>query len=482
MYERVPAGRCSRLHRLIGEALVNAYGAQADANANQLARHFRYGGDRPRAIRYFRLAGEQALRRSAHREAVSLFQCGLELVEQQPETPERHSEEFAFRSMMAPAILAVKGFAAPEAVLNFQRARELGLRLVRVEEMYQLLFHLATMHELRGEYGLAEQILDERLRLPSAKDGAAVQIDSDTLLACSLFHQGEFSRAIETAANGVGLYDPRKHAGLIATYGENPAVACHGWAALAMWCLGYADQAIERVRLSLELAGHPDLLFSLAGAKVRAAHVYQLRRDFPQTLHWAAEAADLAEEHGYLYASSLARALKGWALSMTGQLAEGLSLLREGMALLDRIGANMDRPYLLALSAEIAAAHGQPSEGLAQVTEALGLVRESRAYFYEAELYRLRGVLRLQICGRAAEDETEADIRHALEIAQKQKARALELRAAISLCRLLQARGLPQDGIRALTPAYNRIHEGAGTADILEAGHLLAGAAHTSAG
>src|SRR4051812_18102797 len=85
--------------------------------------------------------------------------------------------------MMAPAILAVKGFAAPETVLNFQRARELGLRLVRVEEMYQLLFHLATMHELRGKYGLAEQILEERLRLPRANDGAAVQIDSDTLLA-----------------------------------------------------------------------------------------------------------------------------------------------------------------------------------------------------------------------------------------------------------------------------------------------------------
>ena len=58
--------------------------------------------------------------------------------------------------MMAPAMLAVKGFAAPEAALNFQRARELGLRLMRVEEMYQLLFHLAGMQELRGEYRLAE--------------------------------------------------------------------------------------------------------------------------------------------------------------------------------------------------------------------------------------------------------------------------------------------------------------------------------------
>ena len=461
----------------IGEELEKAYGDQADANANQLARHFRYGGDHPRSIRYFRLAAEQALRRSAHREAASLLQCGLELVEQQPETPERHAEEFAFRSMMAPAILAVKGFAAPEAALNFERARELGLRLVRVEEMYQLLFHLAGMHELRGEYRLAEQILDERLRLPRVKDGAAaVQVDSDTLLACSLFHQGEFSRSIERAEDGVNRYDPQQYVGLTATYGENPAVACHGWAALSLWCLGYADKALERVQRSLDLARHPDLIFSQAGAKVRAAHVYQLRRDPEQTLRWATEAAALGEEHGYLYASSFARALKGWALSMSGQPADGLALIQEGIARLNRIGANMDRPYLLALQSELCAANGQVPEALALVAEALGQVRGSRTYFYEAELYRLRGVLVLQAGGRAAEDEAEANFRQALEIAKGQKARALELRAAVSLCRLLHTRGMPRDGLRALAPIYRWFKEGSATADLTEARELIAGA------
>jgi predicted ATPase len=480
VYQRVPAGRRSRLHRLLGEELEKAYGVLADANANQLARHFRYGGDHPRSIRYFRLAAEQALRRSAHREAVSLLQCGLELVEQQPETPERHADEFAFRSMMAPATLAVKGFAAPEAALNFQRARELGLRLVRVEEMYQLLFHLAGMHELRGEYRLAEQTLDERLRLPGVKDGAAVQIDSDTLLACSLFHQGEFSRSIERAENGVNLYDPQQYVGLIATYGENPAVACHGWAALSLWCLGHADKALERVQRSLELAGHPDLMFSQAGAKVRAAHVHQLRRDPAQTLHWATAAAALAEEHGYLYVSSFARALKGWALSVTGHLAEGLVLTQEGIALLNHIGANMDRPYLLALLSEITAANGQVPQALALVAEALGQVRGSRTYFYEAELYRLRGVLVLQAGGRAAEDEAEANFRQSLGVAKQQQARALELRAAVSLCRLLHTRGMPQEGVHVLAPVYHWFKEGIATADLTEARELLAGKAHTS--
>jgi hypothetical protein len=116
---------------------------------------------------------------------------------------------------------------------------------------------------------------------------------------------------------------------------EESGGSCHGWAALSLWCLGYADKALERVQCSLELASHPDLMFSQAGAKVRAAHVYQLRRDPAQTLHWATAAAALAGEHGYLYASFFARALKGWALSMSGQLADGLVLMQEGIALND---------------------------------------------------------------------------------------------------------------------------------------------------
>ena len=165
---------------------------------------------------------------------------------------------------------------------------------------------------------------------------------------------------------------------------------------------------------------------------------------------------------------------------MTGRLSDGLSLMQQGMALLDRIGAHIDRPYLIALLAELTAANGKPSEALAHVIEALGLLRESRSYFYESELYRLRGALILQASGRVAEDEAEANFRQALEIANKQRARALELRAAVSLCRLLQVRGRPSDGLRILTTAYDWFTEGAETTDLTEARELIAGTLHSS--
>ena len=150
------------------------------------------------------------------------------------------------------------------------------------------------------------------------------------------------------------------------------------------------------------------------------------------------------------------------------------------MTFLERIGGQMDRPYLLALLAEITAANGQPSEALAQVTEALGLLRKSRSYFYESELYRLRGVLVLQTGGRAVEDEAEANFRQALEIATRQKAKALELRAAMSLCRLLQMRGMPGEGLRILATAYEWFTEGAVTADLTEARELISSSLRSS--
>jgi predicted ATPase len=154
--------------------------------------------------------------------------------------------------------------------------------------------------------------------------------------------------------------------------------------------------------------------------------------------------------------------------------------MHEAMAFLEKIGGLMDRPYLLALLSEISAANGQPSEALTQVTEALDLLRKSRTYFYEAELYRLRGVLVLQVRGRAADDEAEANFRQAIEIASRQKARALELRAAMSLCRLLQLRGMPGNGLGILATTYEWFTEGAATADLIEARELISSSLSSS--
>src|SRR4030095_15221694 len=138
----------------------------------------------------------------------------------------------------------------------------------------------------------------------------------------------------------------------------------------------------------------------------------------------------------------------GWALAAAGQLEEGVVQMQEGLAAQRVTGSGIVHPYYLALQAEIYGKMGQPEEGLAALAEASAMVQRTGEQWYEAELYRLKGTLTLQlfnvqgskfkIADTQAEAEAEACFLKAIEIARRQQAKSLELRAVMSLVRLWQ--------------------------------------------
>lgn len=105
LYDRIPAGRRVHLHRHIGTRQETAYGMQAREIAAELAGHVVHGRDAWRAIPYLRYAGETALRRSAHQEAITHLTMGLELLARLPETPERAQHELALRLALGTAYI-----------------------------------------------------------------------------------------------------------------------------------------------------------------------------------------------------------------------------------------------------------------------------------------------------------------------------------------------------------------------------------------
>ena len=147
----------------------------------------------------------------------------------------------------------------------------------------------------------------------------------------------------------------------------------------------------------------------------------------------------------------------------------------------------MARPYWLTQLAEACQQAGQPEEGLTLLTEALAFVRTTDEYAWEAELYRLKGELLLQSGVQGLESgvltpdsrpwtrdaEAEACFRQALEIARRQQARSLELRAAMSLSRLWQQHGKRAEAYALLAEIHGWFSEGFDTADLREAKALL---------
>jgi predicted ATPase len=242
--------------------------------------------------------------------------------------------------------------------------------------------------------------------------------------------------------------------------------------AWTLWYLGYPDQGLTRSHEALTLAQQSAHPFSLAFALNIAAIVHQLRREVRFTQERAEAAISLSKEQGFPHWRAMGCILCGWALAQQGQAQEGLEQLHQGLRAFRATGAEILRPYFLALLAEAHGAMGQPAEGLAVLTEALALVETTGERWYEPELYRLKGALLLQ---QSSDNQAEAEtcFQHAITIAQSQQAKSWELRAATSLARLWQQQGKRQEAHDLLAPVYNWFTEGFDTADLLEAKALL---------
>jgi predicted ATPase len=287
-----------------------------------------------------------------------------------------------------------------------------------------------------------------------------------------LWNRGELSLAYEHLERGIALYEPHQHRTLAFRYGADPGVVCRFYAAVVLWSLGYPQQARLRMKEALTLAqalSHPH---SLAFVLVFAAILHRLCGEVQASYARADAATLLAVEQDIAQWFAGGTILRGWAVAVQGQAAEGIAQIHQGLEAWRTVWAEVLRPFWLALLAEAYAAGDDPADGLHRLAEALVLVEATGERWYEAEIYRLRGVLLLQHAV-AEPGEAEACFQQALTIARRQQAKSLELRAATSLSRLWQHQGKRAEAYQLLAETYGWFTEGFDTADLQEARALL---------
>src|SRR2546428_1266060 len=199
---------------------------------------------------------------------------------------------------------------------------------------------------------------------------------------------------------------------------------------------------------------------------------HQFRREMRAAQERAEAAISLAKEQGFAFWMAFSSILRGWALAHQGQAKEGIAQITQGLMPYRATGAELVRPYFLALLAEAHSVIGQPEAGLTVLTEALALVDTTGERWCEPELYRLKGALLLQ---QNADNQAEAEtcFHQAIAIAQNQQAKSFELRATTSLARLWHQQGKRQEAYDLLAPVYGWFTEGFDTADLQSAKALL---------
>ena len=491
LYERVPTSRRVQLHRRIGERGEELYGERAREIAAELAMHFERGRDYKRAARYLQQAADNAIRRFAYREAVGLARRGLELLGRLPDTPERAEQELSLHLTLGMPLIATEGYAAEAVGVVYARARELCQQMAETPDLSEVLWGLWAFHILRAELGKAREIAEEFLRLSERLPYPGLAMRGHVAMETTFFHLGEFAQAREHFEKAFSLYDPEQHRDDAFFYSQNPGVIMRCHAAWALWFLGQPDEALNKINEALTLARELTEPHGLAHALFFAAILHQLRREEPMAQEHAEAVISFAREHGLVMYQAMATIVQAWALLKQGRTEELVEQMRRGLAALQATGTERVRPHFLALLAEAMDTDRQVEEGLRLLEEAQSLIDRNSERYYQAELYRLQGELLLKQSkgrsisqvptgGKAAVDaespavtNAEACFSKSIKIAQRQKAKSLELRSVISMARLYQNQGRPKEARSLLTQMYDRFTEGFDTIDLREAKALL---------
>jgi DNA-binding winged helix-turn-helix (wHTH) protein/predicted ATPase len=497
LYERVPVSRRVRWHQQIGRQLEEAFGPRAGEIAAELAVHFAEGRDYHRAVQYLQHAAERVSQRHAHREAIAYLRRALELLQAMPETSQRFRYELAVQLALGPALMVTRGFAVPEVADTYARAHQLCEHLDEKPQLFPVLFGLWRSAHVRGQLQTARALGEELVSLANAQSDPVLFVEAHGPLGQTLCMQGEPTLAREHLNRAVAFYKPQHHRPLALRRGYDPGVYASTMESWVLWVLGYPAQAQRRSAEALALAqaqAHP---FTLSLTLVTVAMLQHMRREGAATLESLQACVVLSTEHGFPYLRALGIVLQGARLALVGQVEEGIAQMRQGLVAFRATGAELLCPYLLALLADACGRGGQIAAGLDALAEALRAAEQREERFYEAELHRLQGELLLRQCavvectptqresppgptaavgvlGRGHQLlEAAACFQRAREIAQRQGAKSLELRATLSLARLWQQQGQRAAAHKLLAPVYSWFTEGFDTPDLQEAKTLL---------
>jgi len=472
-YQSLLRSKRHQLHAKIARVMEERFPEIAEARPELLAHHFTEAGLASQAIVYRQRAGERDLRQSAYAEAISHLKQGLEVLEVLPDRPERVRQELDLRLTLGSALTATQGYAGQEVGKTYLRARELCRELGEAPpQLFPALHGLYRFYHVRGELQAAREAGEQLLKLATSVQDSGLFVEANRALGVSLFWLGDVTSALEYLEQGARLYQAQKQRSHASVFGTDPGVVCLSYGALALWHLGYPEQAYNRSREALALARSLSHHHSLALALVWAAWLHQFRRE-PQAARGHAEAAiAICSEQGFPLFMWMGAILRGWALVQEGCLEEGSVQMRQGLADLRATGAGLWQPTFLSLIAEADGRIGQAERGLEVLDEAMTFVDRNDERFYEAELHRLKGEL-LLVSTPADPLGAERSFRLALEIAERHKAKSIGLRAALSLARLRAKGGRQSEAHDLLAPIYGWFGEGFGTPDHKEAKALL---------
>lgn len=460
-YEALLKGPRRELHARVAQAIAERFPALAQHQPELLARHWSEAGEPDRAVRAWMEAAAIASARHAYQEAARSYQQALVKLEALSESPERDTRELALLYALAEIVGVVQGHASEAYLEVHLRAAVLAESSGNLLQMVVQMTGRFANAIMSGQHLKALALADQILDLARREGG-------DMSLRCA--HMAQV-----TARHGVGdMLGAEVHVAawnvIVERAGYGPFIgetaAVHSPAVDIAYLLGRPDLARERAAHAIAVARTRDSPFEVMVALQTQAWLCVLLRDPHGAAAAAGQALTLVQEHGFTQINQIRSSL-AWATAQLGDTAQALVIAED--CLDGWLGGGLPRlPEARRVLAQVRALNGAPLEALAGLDELCAAPTDNPTIL--AAHLIARGELRLSL-GLA--ESAEADLREAIDLARPRQVRALELRAAMPLARLLRDRGDAAGAQALLAPVYEGFAEGFDTADLLEAKALL---------
>jgi tetratricopeptide (TPR) repeat protein len=470
-YNSLLTVRRRQLHDQTARAVETLYPDGPEDHYAELAHHYLLGDDARRAFHYARLAVEQAAARGAYSEASSLIEAALKLVDVLPQDEESLRTELAIRSIESVLAFVLFGASSHQRELTIRRMCELGERLGAREELVAGQIHLSNLYYTRGEALRGIEVAGRALELLEGTKDADLLANAHWSYACLAHSCGRLREAVEHCDQAMGNCARATTTTSFMGFLYASAIRCQ--LASPRHLLGRVLEAARVAADGLRQAREANHLWSLGHALVVVGGwLTDLRREPDVVLAAGAEVITLAEENHFAEWLPWGQFIHGRALFELGQVAKGIAEMEIGIAGCQGLGNVPRLQYLIAQHAEATAKSGRVEQAIATINEALAQVERTGEQVDYAEMLRLKGEL-LLMRSRSATAEAENCFRTALDVARAQEAKWWELRATVSLARLLGDTNRSDEARTMLSEVYNWFTEGFDLPDLKEAKALL---------
>lgn len=461
-YEALLKSRRRETHFLVAKTIESDFPEIYATHPEVLARHWTDAGEPEAAIREWSRAGKITQDRSAFAEARKSYDQALSLIELVPPSFKRDLLELELRQAIVRLLWLTSGYSARETIAATEQAATLADKSGQLQQLLTWLLLKCTAALVSGEFSIVTALLKQAIELARREGSAAALGNVHELYEATYFLRGMLFQAENHFSAGAEYFDRDDLRRL-----PGAAIAAYGWAAWNAWALGQVDAA--RTRLDcMTKAVNTENPYDVAFAAVFSTTVNFYFGDFHQAEMTSADALAMSQKHQFPYIAALLHCIRGQILAQLDRPAEGTALIREGIGQLTKVGSRLRMGNFLGWMAQAQARMEDIAGASATLEEALSAYPDE--VIFRAELLTIRGTVRLK---QGEPQEAEDDFREAISYAQKIDARSWELRASISLARLLRHSGRGNEALATFSSIYSWFNGCLATTDLKEAKTLV---------